>query len=170
MTSQNSQVSFEEFVNLCNLFLRKAKCRKKYLADKLGLEYTYFSKVYNGARPFPEHLLDKIKGLFKSQDFDNLPSEPNSQEPKSKSNLDLPNDVSKIREEISRLQAIQDAERKENRELRERVAVLENDLERSKSDSEKKIYGLEAKFAASLKYEIERATGRLAGGRREANG
>ena len=162
MIDDKSQFAFEEFVKFCNIFLEKSKCSKGELAKKLGMEYTYFSKVYNGARPLPIYLLSKIKQLCESQKSPN-PEQIAIQE-------QLPLNLTQVLQEVSKMQAIQDRDRKENRELLERVAVLEKDLERAKLDGEKKIYELESRCAATIRAEVERLTGRLAGGKKEANG
>lgn len=160
---QQSQIMHGEFVKFCDEFIKKAKCSKAFLAKKLDLEYTYFSKLYNGRRPLTEEILAQAKRLSQSQ------IEPNLDPEKAKIEEELPLDNAKIREEIASLQAIQDMDRKDKNELRERIAVLENALKEAKSDGEKKRWALEDKYS-TLKYDIERIEDRLSRGSREANG
>ena len=160
---RESRERFEEFVKFCDEFLEKAKCEKKDLADKLGMDPTTFSKHYNGHRPVSPELLEAVRRLAASQPIVKRMPIANQQE--------LPLDVSKIREEIARIQAVQDSNDKrlteENRELRERVAVLEKLLEQASADSEKKIKRL---IAEAIRDEAERIADRLPPHRREATG
>lgn len=163
MTDKNSQIAFEEFVKFCNEFLAKAKCDKRQLASKLGLEYTYFSKLYNGHRPVSNEILAAIRILAESQMSVQSPI-------KAKGQNELPLDVALMREQITQIKAILDEERSDNKELRERVAVLESDQKRANADSEKKIRGI---VTEAIRVEV----GRIAeqyddplSGRREAAG
>lgn len=163
MTDKNSQIAFEEFVKFCDEFLAKAKCDKRQLAAKLGLEYTYFSKLYNGHRPVSNEILTAIRILAESQI-----SVQNTI--KAKSQNELPLDVSLMREQIAQIKAILDEERSDNKELRERVAVLESDIKRAHADSEKKIRGL---VAEAIRDEAERIAAQFEdrlSDRREADG
>lgn len=157
----NSQIAFEEFVKYCDIFLVRAKYSKRDLADKLAIEYTSFSKMYNGARPIPGYLLEKIKQIC---------SEPILPTPEKIAIQEhLPLDAEQMRSAIARLEALQDQERKNSNELRDKVAVLEDRLEQAKLDGEKKRREHESDCAYTIRNEIERATSRLARPGKAAN-
>ena len=157
MKDEKSQIMLDEFVKLCDYYLAKMNCSKRELAETLHIEYSYLSKLYNNARPVPGRILEKLRQICTDQ------KKPNSEKLASLENL--PNNPNQSREEAAAQRALQDQSRKELLELRDRVAVLEKDLQRAKSDSEKKIYELEGRCAATIRIEIERITSRLAGGR-----
>lgn len=165
MIDKNSQNTFEEFVKFCDIFLAKAKCSKEDLAEKLGMEYTHFSKVYNGHRSVPPHALIRIRELAEvpiSAKFDNPE--------KAKIRDGLPDDFWKMREEISQIRALLEENRKDKNDLMRKMAVLERDLEQAKNDSEKKIRTIVGK---AIRDEAERIAGQFEDnlpGQREAAG
>ncbi len=146
--------SFDEFRAFCDSIRKKTKWSKKVLALNLGIDPSYYSRLYHGRT---DNMPVKILQRASSLDSSSINSSPE----KMLVQPHLPLDPPQGSFEIAKLYAIQDRDRKENLELRERVAVLEERLRQSNADSEKKIRDLDNRLAYSIRTEIERAQSRL---------
>ena len=131
-----TNTAFEEFKTFCDDIRKMTGWNKKTLAKKLGISPNYYSRLYHKkAKAMSEPVLANARKIAQELGVGNVSA---SSPDKVLVQENLPKDAWVTREEFTKLQAQIDSQGTENRKLLKEVAVLEKDLERAKSDSEKK--------------------------------